>query len=865
MPKLPNNVLQLLEQARAATKQPKSEEQADAGNYPKGKVNMHGLRISLENPKGTTRSGTADNGKKWSTLMKHDYGYIGGTLGKDGDHVDVFIGPNPESELVFVVNQNNPSTKAFDEHKCMLGFDTEAAAKTGYLASYEDGWTGLGSIVPMHMTLFKTWLDKHSQNKPAKAPVIKKSDVEAFRSQAELTGSRGRARAHGRPEPAGADYDRIMFTDDPDAQINYMAILRQLAADNKDYRLIDRPGGFLTASSREEDLSVHPTAKRDDIRKVWELQEAGVGKEDAWSQVDAGNQPAKAPVIKKGAGSCPGCGRKYPKGEPYPDADTCEICQRYGEPKEKTAIKMAAVDPTQLMKLTRHPLFRQWLYSHGYLQTGQSGGSLYDEVLDVMRGQEQTKAMQLADEADIPTRARALQGMSNLMGVSQGGRGEQFERMARDLSVIAPLMSHIAPDLWSAIHGGRSAGQLAGAIQAAGRDKIRPEVAAASAKSIANAMYDNPGLAQGFSTVDLGEIYGELARRGLASDITTEGVQQSIEQYVPAMRAARDTYGRSMTASELFTAMGSQLNELPPDELAQKIYEQAHYARLGGKSEAVMRDTGITPGFGQKSVAELGQMDRDLLGGAAQSPLAQQLGATIAMDDAGLLPPGSPAQQMAQQIRAGEPTDLARSPGQWLQMMEQSGVGADVATAALRAPNTEPIQKHRLGDMVRGLQRDVDVRPFLESSVGGDSARALMSMPQEAYKDRQSQMAGLQKASPGLSPQQAYQTLSLANTALTQDSRFGGKGLRSTMQMHSPQVQQRRRSLFQQSQTQAKQRMDFGRQFAGQSMGPMQRIGDMLQQAGKPGANMSLGQAAGRVLNLTPTSQIPKLIGVAGS
>lgn len=163
-----------LEKARSSTEPPASADQADAGNYKKGKVRMHGFTISLETPKGKTRSGTAANGKQWSVVMKHDYGYIARTKGKDGDHVDVFIGPNPGSELVFVINQVNPGNKSFDEHKVMLGFDTEAEARAGYLSNYEEGWAGLGSIVPMTIDQFKAWLDRGSQRKPAKPFLLPK-------------------------------------------------------------------------------------------------------------------------------------------------------------------------------------------------------------------------------------------------------------------------------------------------------------------------------------------------------------------------------------------------------------------------------------------------------------------------------------------------------------------------------------------------------------------------------------------------------------------------------------------------------------------------------------------------------------------
>lgn len=147
-----------LVEERAKIEAPKSKEQADAGNYRKGRVRMHGLPITLENAKGSTRSGVGENGRKWSVEMAHDYGYIRGTEANDGDHLDVFIGPNHESKQVFIVKQVRPKTRRFDEWKCMLGFDSEKEAKAGYLANYSSGWQGLGSIEEMTIDEFKDWV-----------------------------------------------------------------------------------------------------------------------------------------------------------------------------------------------------------------------------------------------------------------------------------------------------------------------------------------------------------------------------------------------------------------------------------------------------------------------------------------------------------------------------------------------------------------------------------------------------------------------------------------------------------------------------------------------------------------------------------
>ncbi|GEM_PF-5957298 len=133
-------------------------EQIKAGNYAKGHVTIHGLNIAIENPKGSTRSGVSASGKAWKILMKQHYGYIKRSEGADDDHVDVFIGDKPESEKVFVVNQVNPETGAFDEHKCMLCFEDREEASEAYLSNYEKGWQGMKSMISMDVEKFKDWL-----------------------------------------------------------------------------------------------------------------------------------------------------------------------------------------------------------------------------------------------------------------------------------------------------------------------------------------------------------------------------------------------------------------------------------------------------------------------------------------------------------------------------------------------------------------------------------------------------------------------------------------------------------------------------------------------------------------------------------
>lgn len=181
--------------AIAATHPNPSPAQRAAGNFRKGKIRLHGLLISIENPKGTKRR------PEWKPLACH-YGYINRTEGKDGDAVDVFIGPNPASELVFVIDQVTESGKRFDEHKCMFGCVSKKQAKRLYLANYQAGWK-CGTITAMTVDQFKTWLAKGDTTQRVSEQVSRYDKSSAPQWQAGKVSRPDGPPASPAPAPAG--------------------------------------------------------------------------------------------------------------------------------------------------------------------------------------------------------------------------------------------------------------------------------------------------------------------------------------------------------------------------------------------------------------------------------------------------------------------------------------------------------------------------------------------------------------------------------------------------------------------------------------------------------------------------------------
>ena len=166
-----NTLASKIAQAEAETDQNPTEAQKEAGNYKKGHIRIGQFNITVENPKGSVRRGTDANGNPWETTMQNTYGYIRGTEGVDGDHIDVFLTNDIDGwngRRVYVVDQYNEDG-TFDEHKVMLGFNEEDEARDAYFSNYNKGWSDRHKIVMTSTNLedFEKWIDSsHRKTKP---------------------------------------------------------------------------------------------------------------------------------------------------------------------------------------------------------------------------------------------------------------------------------------------------------------------------------------------------------------------------------------------------------------------------------------------------------------------------------------------------------------------------------------------------------------------------------------------------------------------------------------------------------------------------------------------------------------------------
>lgn len=118
---------------------------------------FQGIQCFIENPAGSTRKGKNSDGTPWQTVMRHDYGYIAGVDGADGDELDVFLGPDQKATHAYVVHQRDPETLDYDEDKVMLGFNSQEEALEAYRANYDRDMP-LEGVTPAPMDNFKNAL-----------------------------------------------------------------------------------------------------------------------------------------------------------------------------------------------------------------------------------------------------------------------------------------------------------------------------------------------------------------------------------------------------------------------------------------------------------------------------------------------------------------------------------------------------------------------------------------------------------------------------------------------------------------------------------------------------------------------------------
>jgi diguanylate cyclase (GGDEF)-like protein len=165
--------------------------QIEAGNYRKGHIQIHGLDVSIETAKGGTRS-AKDGSWKVDDFPAH-YGYVRRTEGADGEQVDVYVGDAVDSGHVFIVDQADPKSGEFDEHKVLLGFPSLREAMKTYQRAFTDGsgFDRVGEVKMVTVDDFKDWLRDGDLKEPYAGdlsfPLTSKKPAQPARAEKPLS------------------------------------------------------------------------------------------------------------------------------------------------------------------------------------------------------------------------------------------------------------------------------------------------------------------------------------------------------------------------------------------------------------------------------------------------------------------------------------------------------------------------------------------------------------------------------------------------------------------------------------------------------------------------------------------------------
>lgn len=226
-----------VDKAAAETKPNPTPEEVATGEYPKGKVDLGGITVAIETAKGELRQNKR-GGEPWSVIMPATYGDIEGTVGADGDPVDVYVGDSPNSERVWIVDQIDPKTKDFDEHKTFVGFSTPEQVLAAYDASFSDGSgpTRRGRVTEMKRSEFDTWIKSGDTKKAVgyEKPTSESNPVATTSDsthEEKLAHKRKIDEEHGKLVIQERDDIEFFGTDSDEAKVS-SAKLRQFELDN---------------------------------------------------------------------------------------------------------------------------------------------------------------------------------------------------------------------------------------------------------------------------------------------------------------------------------------------------------------------------------------------------------------------------------------------------------------------------------------------------------------------------------------------------------------------------------------------------------------------------------------------------------
>ncbi len=280
----------------------------------------------------------------------------------------------------------------------------------------------------------------------------------------------------------------------------------------------------------------------------------------------------------------------------------------------------------------------------------------------------------------------------------------------------------------------------------------------------------------------MGDAYGELLRRGLIpANSNAERLTNELEKWSGPVAAVRDLMaanGRvNPPAADMFKMMDTLVQGAPGSMtpgniqmMVRRVHSMASsvpggldkYLSMlqtaGGMAEAAGRDRSLAAmttqasmafgkafaakagnqGLGGLSPEEAASLDMQLRTSAAASPMANTLGALMAMHADGLIK-GGDAMEIVRAIQTRDQAKLQQlvrmTPKMLIQILQASGVSGAAASQymAARDANQEFIARYGIQDVVRQMQGEGEIATVMRSGLQSGMSGVL----REAGIDRQ--------------------------------------------------------------------------------------------------------------------------------
>jgi hypothetical protein len=403
----------------------------------------------------------------------------------------------------------------------------------------------------------------------------------------------------------------------------------------------------------------------------------------------------------------------------------------------------------QLVQALVEPAIRNWLHKRGLIAGDFfAQRNLYDVIQDDAFQRELQQAMHGAAQADRPAVERLLRGFTTLAGQEwTPALQKQVQSFSGQFAEIAPYVQRWAPDVYDELHGSRgSVASLTHAIAEANRHTLYgqdghsralgPLDAHQIAEQVHQQLYGDadPMKTRGFSSREMGQIYGDLLRRGrISSSLSPSEVSRQLSEYAGPLSAIRDQLAAQGQTS-LEEVLELAPNVLTPELEMQGLGEAERRLRMGdllgrqgGLFSVGARQTGLAPG---QDLAELERRDQDLRRQGATSHVGNLLAATQRLRQEVGFAPGSEAEKYHQQILSGNLSN--HQPAQWLEMMGRSGIDSGLARQILSQPAANvPYVTPELIDTIRRSQNQVDIQPYMQRATAGVTHPAAVAGAQD--------------------------------------------------------------------------------------------------------------------------------------